>query len=238
MLAAKRLGADSVEILKYANSGDTAGRKDNVVGYLSAAIYQKEKIESRKAINGEVSEMLNEAQKKRLLQIARETIEAHIKDNKRLDFTEDDPTLNRELGAFVTLHKHGQLRGCIGNIIGRGPLYLTVVDMAIESATGDPRFPQVTASELKDIEIEVSVLSELKKITSPDEIVMGKHGVLIRSGFRSGVFLPQVATETGWSKEEFMSNLCAQKAGLPADAWKKGECDIYIYTAEVFSEKQ
>lgn len=246
MIAAKKLGADSIEVLKYANSGDTAGRKDNVVGYLSAAMYKKEirnpegsakQNQGAETRNDKESKMLNEGQKKRLLQIARETIEAYIKTNKILDFKEDDPLFNREMGAFVTLHKGGQLRGCIGNIIGKGPLYLTVRDMAIESATGDPRFPSVTTSELKNIDIEVSVLSELEKITNPDEIVMGKHGVLVRSGFRSGVFLPQVATETGWSRDEFMNNLCAHKAGLPPNAWKTGDVDIYIFTAEVFGEK-
>ena len=239
MIAAKKLGADGIEILRYANSGDTAGKKDSVVGYLSAAIYKTkdQRLETVDKNKGE-SDMLSEDQKKRLLQIARETIEAHLKTNKKLDVKEDDAVLNREMGAFVTLHRDGQLRGCIGNIIGHGPLYLTVRDMAIESATGDPRFSQVTASELKDIDIEISVLSELEKITNPDEIVMGRHGVLVRSGFRSGVFLPQVATETGWSKEEFMSSLCSHKAGLPRDAWKKGGVDIYIFTAEVFGEKE
>ena len=122
-------------------------------------------------------------------------------------------------------------------MIGRGPLYLTVRDMAVESATGDPRFRAVTQAELKDIEIEISVLSPLEKVASADSIILGKHGVIVKNGFNSGVFLPQVATETGWSKEEFLSNLCAQKAGLPADAWKDPSTEIYIFTAEVFSEK-
>ena len=108
--------------------------------------------------------------------------------------------------------------------------------MAIQSSTSDPRFPAVTPGELNDINIEISALSELKKISTPDEIVLGTHGVIVKSGFRSGVFLPQVATETGWNKEQFMSALCAQKAGLAPNAWKKGECDIYVFTAEVFRE--
>ncbi len=164
-------------------------------------------------------------------------METYIKTGERKDYKIDDPVLNREMGAFVTLHKGGQLRGCIGNIVGRGPLYLTVRDMAIESSTNDPRFPPVTASELKDIDVEISVLSEPKKTTDPDEIIMGKHGVIVKSGFRSGVYLPQVATETGWSKEEFMTSLCAHKAGLPPDAWKKGQAEIYLFTAEIVSEK-
>ena len=105
--------------------------------------------------------ILTEEQKKRLLQIARTTMETYIKTGKRLDFKEDDPTLNREMGAFVTIHKHGQLRGCIGNIIGSGPLYLTVRNMAIESSTGDPRFAPVTEAELKDIDIETKTEKQL-----------------------------------------------------------------------------
>jgi len=183
------------------------------------------------------AKMLNDVQRKRLLEIARDTIKTYLETGKVLKIKEDDPLFNKEMGAFVTLHKKGELRGCIGNIVGRGPLYLTVRDMAIESATGDPRFPPVTLDELKDIDIEISVLSELEKVTDVEEIEMGVHGVLIRKGFASGVFLPQVATETGWSREEFLTNLCVHKAGLLPDAWKRGEVDIYIFTAEVFGEK-
>jgi len=146
--------------------------------------------------------------------------------------------LLQPMGAFVTLNEHGQLRGCIGNIIGRQPLYLTVRDMAIESATGDPRFPPVNLSELKEIEIEISVLSPLEKVDSADKIQLGIHGVIVKKGTNSGVFLPQVATETGWTKEEFLSQLCAQKAGLDPRAWKDKSTELYIFSAEVFSEKE
>jgi AmmeMemoRadiSam system protein A len=141
------------------------------------------------------------------------------------------------MGAFVTLHKHAELRGCIGNLQGQQPLYLTVRDMAVEAAVDDPRFSRVTLEELKDIDIEISALSPLERVESTDEIRMGIHGVLLKSGFNKGVYLPQVATETGWSKEEFLSNLC-QKARLPASAWKDKSTEIYIFTAEVFSEKE
>jgi AmmeMemoRadiSam system protein A len=109
--------------------------------------------------------------------------------------------------------------------------------MAVEAAVRDPRFSPLTLSELKNIDIEISVLSPMEKIDNPDKIQLGVHGVLVRKDFRSGVFLPQVATETGWSKDEFMSNLCAQKAGLSPDAWKDRSTEIYTFTAEVFSEK-
>ena len=230
MIASKMLGADKIEILKYANSGDVVGDKSHVVGYLSAAI-------TKISENLSGGDMLTDAQKKRLLQIARESMEIYVRTGKRLEITEEDALLNKPLGAFVTLHRGGRLRGCIGNIIGRQPLYLTVRDMAVEAAVSDPRFPPVSVAELSDIDLEVSALSELEKIDDPNVIEMGKHGVLIRSGGRSGGYLPQVATETGWSREEFMDSLCSQKAGLPQDAWKTGACEIYIFTAEVFKEK-
>jgi len=224
LFASKELGANKIAVLKYANSGDTAGDKSRVVGYGSLAIYREE-------VN-----MLNAEQQKKLLSIARRTIEDYVKERKRAEVTETDPELLKEKGAFVTLRKGENLRGCIGNIIGHGPLYLTVRDMAIASSTEDPRFPPVTPNELKDIKIEISVLSEPRRITNPDEIELGVHGVIIKRGFRSGVFLPQVATETGWTKEEFLSNLCAHKAGLSTDAWMDKKTEIYIFTAQVFEE--
>ncbi len=151
------------------------------------------------------------------------------------EFMEEDPALLKVQGAFVTLHKSGELRGCIGNIIGQAPLYLTVRDMAIESSTRDPRFPPVTASELKDIKIEISVLSEPKAVAKVDEITMGTHGVILKQGFRSAVYLPQVATETGWARDEFLSNL-SRKAGLPPNAWKEKNTELLTFTAQVFGE--
>lgn len=182
--------------------------------------------------------MLSTAQKKKLLEIARNTIEAYVTSGRRLNFNEDDQKLKEVRGAFVTLHTHGKLRGCIGNIVGQKPLYETVRDMAIESAASDPRFPAVAKDELKDIEIEISVLSPLKKITTIDEFTLGIHGVLARRGLNQGVFLPQVATETGWTKEEFLANLCHHKAGLSPDGWKDSTTELFIFSAQVFSEKE
>lgn len=163
-------------------------------------------------------------------------MEQYIKTGRAPEVKETDPELLKKKGAFVTLHYRGQLRGCIGNIIGSGPLYQTVRDMAIESSTNDPRFPAVTAGELKGIKIEISVLSEPRREADPCNIVMCTHGVIVKCGFRSGVFLPQVADETGWSREEFLSNLCAHKAGLSPDAWKDPSTELYTFTAEVFGE--
>jgi len=230
IILAKELGHNKLEVLNYTNSAIVTGNKTKgrwTVGYASCVIDQAK---------GEVA-MLNQEQRKKLLGIARKSIEEYLKTGKKLEVNDTDPALLREMGAFVTLHKQGELRGCIGHIQGTQPLYLTVRDMAVEAAVGDPRFPKVELKELENIEIEISALSPLERVASADQIQLGVHGVIVKQGFRSGVFLPQVATETGWSKEEFLSNLCAHKAGLAPDAWKDKNTEIYVFTAEVFSEK-
>ena len=239
LLASEGLGFDGIKILKYANSGDTCGEKSQVVGYLSAIIYKKvSKCQSVKvSLEKEKTAMLNDSQRKRLLQIARESITSYVKNGKKKSFSENDPFLKENMGAFVTLHENGELRGCIGNMVGQGPLYQTVADMAIEAATGDPRFPALSAKEMDKIGIEISVLSPLKKVSGYKDVNIPGDGVLIKSGFRSGVFLPQVATETGWDREEFLTYLCAQKAGIAPDAWKDPNTEIYVFSAEVFGEK-
>ncbi|PIU18948.1 MAG: hypothetical protein COT16_00540 [Elusimicrobia bacterium CG08_land_8_20_14_0_20_44_26] len=224
MKASRLAGADSVKILKYANSGDTSGNKSRVVGYGAVCFYKKE------------VEVLDDNEKKELLKIARKTIDFYIRQDKVPDFDIQSDRLKEIQGAFVTLNMDERLRGCIGNIVGSKPLWETVRAMAIESSTRDPRFPPVTKDELSKIKIEISVLSPLKK-ARPEDIVLGRDGVIIKKGFKQGVYLPQVATETGWSKEEFLDSLCMHKAGLPKDAWKDEDTEIYIFQATVFSEK-
>lgn len=244
LILSKELGHDQLKVLNYTNSANVTGKKIAgvwTVGYSSCAIDQETPrhigaAEVTLSAEG-ANNMLTKEQRKKLLNIARNSIKYHLENGKKLQIAETDPVLLEKMGAFVTLHEKGELRGCIGNMVGNQPLYLTIRDMAVEAAVGDPRFQPVTLSDLKDIEIEISALSPLKKIDSAQEIEMGVHGVLVRRGFQSGVFLPQVATETDWSKEEFLSNLCAHKAGLSADAWKDKATEIYIFTAEVFSEK-
>ena len=182
-----------------------------------------------------MKDILNPNQKNRLLTVARTTIEEYARTQSVLDFQEDDSVLNENMGAFVTLHKKGALRGCIGNIIGQKPLYITIRDMAIESAFSDPRFSPVSSDEISDVDIEISVLSKLKKIDNSTEIIIGTHGVLVKQGFESGVYLPQVGIETGWSRDEFMNSLCGQKVGIATESWRDGSCEIYIFTATVFS---
>jgi hypothetical protein len=242
LLVAERLGYDKIKTLKYANSGDITGDKVKVVGYLSAVVYKDEIASSPSAPRNDVAQkvnsyMLNDIQRKRLLQIARESIVSYVKGGKRKTFTEMDPLLNQPMGAFVTLHEAGELRGCIGNMVGQGQLYQTIANMAIEAATGDPRFQKLSPGEIDKINIEISVLSPLQNVKNADDIKIPGHGVIVKSGFNSGVYLPQVATETGWSKEEFLTSLCAQKAGLRPDAWKDPATELYTFTAEVFGEE-
>jgi hypothetical protein len=232
LILAKELGHKKLEVLKHANSAEVAGKKTKgiwTVGYVSCVIDQENE-------KGAVA-MLNNEQRRKLLEIARKSVEAYLKTGKKIELTETDPLLLKKMGAFVTLREHEELRGCIGNLIGDKPLYLTIRDMAIEAAVGDPRFSPVQLTELEKIDIEISVLSPLERIDSADKIQLGVHGVLVKRGFNSGVFLPQVATETGWTKEEFLSNLCAHKAGLAPDAWKDKSTELYLFSAEVFSEK-
>jgi hypothetical protein len=144
--------------------------------------------------------------------------------------------LKTPCGAFVTLTKHDMLRGCIGRFDAPDPLFEVVRQMAIASATQDSRFDPVAPGELRDIEIEISVLSPMEKISSIDRIQLGKHGIYIRKGMRSGTFLPQVATETGWTREEFLGHCARDKAGIGWDGWK--DADLYIYEALVFSERE
>ena len=182
--------------------------------------------------------MLTESQKQELLKLARKTVELYVEKSVIFKYETDDEVLVSKCGAFVTIHNNGKLRGCIGIIEGIEPLYETVTEMAIEACSGDPRFSPVMLSELKEIDIEISVLTPKKRVKSVDEVILGKHGVIVRRGAAGGVFLPQVAAETGWSKDEFMRNLCAGKAGLEPDAYKDPKTEIYVFEAEVFGEKE
>ena len=179
---------------------------------------------------------MNDQQKQTLLKVARDTVEAVISGEPTETPQSDDPELNAPCGCFVTLKNHGRLRGCIGQFISESPLIELVAEMAKSSATGDPRFfaDPITAGELDQLDVEISVLSPLERTDEPLSLRLGVDGIYIKKGRTSGCFLPQVATETGWSKEEFLSYCCAHKAGLAADAWRDPETEVYLFTADVF----
>ncbi len=180
--------------------------------------------------------MLNDKQKKQLLVIAREVVEGFVRDGKVLEFDIRDERLMEREGAFVTLKINESLRGCIGQIMpGAQPLWQVVREMAVAAASEDPRFQPVSAHELADLKYEISVLSVPKKISDWKTIKLGQDGVIVRSGGRSGVFLPQVADEVDWNLEEFLGHLCADKAGLATDAYKNDpDIEILTFRAEVF----
>lgn len=244
MELANLAGWSGIEVLKYANSGDAPviGDKKQVVGYGAIAYAQvknvniKMKNENTNAtstaavVNGE----LNDEQQKTLLKIAKETVESFVATGKVPKFSVTDERLNKKQGAFVTLNKNGQLRGCIGQIVPSDePLWQVVRDMAIAACSEDGRFSPVSKDELSKLEYEISVLSAPEPISDWRKIELGKHGVILGQGGNRGVFLPQVATETGWSLEEFLSQLCWQKAGLAPSCYKDKDTEIQIFSAQV-----
>ncbi len=181
---------------------------------------------------------MDEKDKKILLSIARESIESAIADtpNEQTQIEITSPELKEESGDFVTLRTDGKLRGCIGRMVSDIPLYKLVSEMAVSAAKEDPRFSQIKPSDLEDLKIDISALSPLQKIDDPLDFELGRHGIYIKKDSSNGCFLPQVATETGWTKEEFLSKCCSMKAGLSPDAWKKRGIDVYIFTSESISD--
>ncbi|MCX8022148.1 MAG: AmmeMemoRadiSam system protein B [Syntrophorhabdaceae bacterium] len=228
MLLCKRLGAHSSKVLKYANSGDTSGDKDGVVGYLSAIFFKKREDQDRT----KTSQYLSEEEKAELKAIAREAIESILFGTSMKGITPSE-RLKAKAGAFVTIKIKGELKGCIGYIHEPMPLYETVKNAAIHAAFQDPRFTPLTKDEWKDAEIEISVLTPMKRIKDIDEIEVGKHGLYIEKGYHSGLLLPQVATEYGWDVITFLEHTC-YKAGLDKDAWRSKDTKVYIFSAQVF----
>lgn len=221
----------AVNLIEYKNSGDfEVGDKQRVVGYHAIVFSLKEKSESS-------SSGLSKNDKKKLLWTARNAIEQYVRGRQipAIDTTPLSIGAKANCGAFVTLLKDGDLRGCIGKFDPNEPLYRVVQHMAIAAATEDYRFPSVQPDEISSLEIEISALTPMRRISSVTEIELGRHGIYIKKGDRSGTFLPQVATETGWTKDEFLGHCARDKAGLAWDGWKDAE--IYVYEANVFSKK-
>ena len=183
--------------------------------------------------------MLSEQGRKKLLDIARKTVEAAVSGKVTPRFDVQDEELQQPQGAFVTLKTNGKLRGCIGQFVATDPLWQVVAEMADAAATKDMRFfgQQLTPGEMGDLDIEISVLSPLEETDDPlAEMELGKHGIYIMRDRRSGCFLPQVATETGWSKEQFLSKCCSGKAGLPPSAWQDPDTTVYLFTCDILEE--
>lgn len=178
---------------------------------------------------------LTDNDRKELLHIARETITQTLNNINYIPLSESK-VLQAHCGAFVTLHNSGRLRGCIGRFNANYELYKVVHDVSIESAFQDSRFSPVTLDEMKEIDIEISVLTPFKKINNVNDIELGKHGIYIIKNGRAGTFLPQVATETGWSLVEFLGHCTQDKMGLNWNDWQGAE--IFTYEAEVFGEKE
>lgn len=223
LLYAKQRGNPQVKLLNYADSSATGGPESQVVGYLAAAVFQDSE-------NPDFSLSLSE--KNELLQIASSAIELFIKEKNTLSYQPQNSGLLAKKGAFVTLRKNSRLRGCIGFIEPVMPLYQAVIQAAVFAASQDDRFLPVTSTELPALDIEISVLSPLKKIQDLSLIKIGKHGLLISKGNKKGLLLPQVPVENHWSRTTFLQQACL-KAGLPENAWKSG-AEIYIFEAIIF----
>jgi len=219
--AVKDAGATRGVLFKYANSGDVTGQKQSVVGYAAIGLYS--------------DTGLSLLEKKKLLDLARETIFMYVKEGKIPEPEIKDRNLLVERATFVTIKKHGILRGCIGEIVPRLPLYKSVIKNAVFACSRDPRFRPVSKDELDDLEIEISILSPMKKVKNVKDIKIGRDGLYIVKDGRSGLLLPQVPLEFGWDRDEFLRQVC-MKAGLPPDAWRDAE--LYSFTAEVFSERE
>ena len=247
------------KLLEYETSGNLTGDYSHTVSYGAIAIYssnggRQAKNSSRQEKGNEKSaekdqkgkagsEMsadrpLNLEEQAFLLELARQTLQAHLSGEKIPAPKKKNlpSTVLNPMGAFVTLKSNGMLRGCIGYVEARKSLYETVIDNAINAGTRDPRFDPMTADELEKVKIEISAMSPLKKIDDISEIQVGKHGLIIRKGYHSGLLLPQVATEYNWDRDTFLQQTCL-KAGLKKDAWKSDNADIYIFSAQVFHEE-
>ncbi len=183
-----------------------------------------------------VTFQLTEGEQLLLLRIARSAVVHYLSGETPRMPEVSEGALTEPRGIFVSIHKRSELRGCIGNIRPAGPLYRSTAECAVSAAVGDPRFMPLVKPELADVEFEISVLSEFERIEDPQQIEVGKHGLLISKKNSRGLLLPQIATAYGWSRERFLAETC-MKAGLLPGEWKDG-ATIHCFSAQVFSERQ
>ena len=220
-------GQYQVKHIMYQNSGDIGDHDHSrVVGYHSFAFIRNGQTRT------DTEFTLSYEEKQMLKKIAYTSIKDSLNGKPISMFNLQSSILNQKCGAFVSLHKQGRLRGCIGHFGEDVPLHEIVAEMARAAAFEDPRFPPVHREELGDIDIEISVLTPMRRIQSLDDFQLHKHGIYIRKGYRSGTFLPQVADEVNWTKEEFVGHCSQDKAGLGWNGWRDAE--LYVYEAIVF----
>lgn len=227
---ARQLRWPNPKILMYGHSGQITGDYNEVVGYMAGVWSTGASLPAR-------CEPITRAGQQALLHLARRTVETFVRTGDTLRVPDELAVLTQKLGAFVTLKKHGQLRGCIGNIVGQEALPKTIINMAIAAAAHDPRFPAVAANELGDIELEISVLTPPSRCRNAQDIVVGRDGIILRLGRNSGVFLPQVPVEQGWDRAEYLREI-GFKAGLNAEAWRDPRAELHTFTAQVFAENE
>lgn len=235
MMAAERLGANSRVILKYANSGDVTGDKSRVVGYSAVAFLRNDNASS--AVSSPFI-TLSDSDKETLLDLAKESVEMAVRKNKVMSLPANLPeTLQNARGAFVTLKKNRQLRGCIGYTVASKTLAETVRDVAALAATNDRRFKPVQPDELDKLDYEISVLSPMHRVKDVKDIYVGRDGLLIKRGDAEGLLLPQVPVEQHWNRDTFLEET-SLKAGLMPNAWQAPDADLYAFEAVVFGENK
>ena len=233
MIASERMGANQALVLKYANSGDVTGDRSRVVGYSADAFV---KAQSTLLVAPPFS--ISDKDKATLLDLARKSVEHVVREKQAYEPPASaSEALNQDRGAFVTLHKGGALRGCIGFASARMTLYQAVRDTATLAAIRDPRFHPVSVEELPQLSYEISVLSPLRRVIDMQKINIGEHGLLLKKGSAEGLLLPQVPVEQGWDRLKFLEQTCV-KAGLNPNCWKDEDTDIFLFTAVVFWEHQ
>ena len=250
LIAARQMGANQATILHHANSGDVPlGDRTQVVGYGAVALWQSTGEGSLPTpqspiptspspiSNTQAISLSLEAQQE-LLTLARQTAAQFLATETFPSFQTDDPALLQPLGAYVTYRKDGALRGCLGRLEADRPAYQNVQYAAVASALSDPRFPAVTTEELKNLTIEITLLQPMHQVASPNEIQIGRDGVLMRLGENQGaLFLPQVAPQQGWDLQATLLNLC-RKAGLPDDCWRSPDARFYVFSGQWFGEDE
>ncbi|MFA6471995.1 MAG: AmmeMemoRadiSam system protein B [Candidatus Latescibacterota bacterium] len=238
MTACRQLGATKATVLHMANSGDVTDDTRSVVGYLAAALTIPSKSGDTKVTASAETKVgvdlgLTEKEKDTLRNVVKKTLTTVVDGGRTQIYTNYEGKLGEKWGAFVTLYKKGNLRGCIGYIVGTQALIQTVADMTKAAALDDPRFNRVDASELPDITFEISVLTPIRILSDINDIVIGRDGLIITRGYNHGLLLPQVASEYGWDRTTFLEQTC-RKASLPTDAWKDKNTKIEVFSAEVF----